>query len=119
MSKVSQNHPWKRRINKQVKNKKPAAPSLFKPYAVCKECGWIHFVVSKKAATAEVRKFNEYYDSLSPDDQENYYGGKKASLAAYKRCFFCGTSHKNTRELRPLDHLPTGSTVQSIMDRNE
>lgn len=55
----------------------------------CKYCGWQHFAVTRRYAEDEVDSFNMYYDSLSPEEQEQNYGNKKSSIRLYERCNFC------------------------------
>lgn len=80
----------------------------------CKNCGWIHFSVTRKYAEAEVNNFNNYFNQLSKEDQSMYYGGEASSIASYENCFRCGNSYKNF--VKALDkEIPKGSTLQPIL----
>lgn len=74
----------------------------------CRQCGWVHFAVSRQHAINAIRQFNDYYDSLSPDEQQECYGGRKASLVrTYGTCNRCGA--KNTRS-----RTSTGKELDAI-----
>lgn len=66
--------------------------------------------VTRDHAEEEVKKFNAYYDKLSPGKQQDYYGGKKATIALYERCFNCGAG----ATFRPFKEgdCPSGVTIQ-------
>lgn len=104
------------------------------PYFCCKNCGWIHFGMSRENCELEVQNFNDYFNTLSDEDKLKYYGGfvrnekgdlvpnsdisaiKKSSIETYQKCFNCGGSYKDFRaatlvELNKID----GSTIQPIM----
>lgn len=76
----------------------------------CKKCGWVHFAVTRAHAEAEIKRFNEYYDSLTEEKQEFYYGSKKSGMHNYDRCFLCGPG----ATFRPFKEgdCPTGCTIQ-------
>ena len=52
----------------------------------CNRCGTVAFEVSREYAIKEVDRFNEYFKSLSPQEQQDYYGGNGASLKMYEYC---------------------------------
>jgi hypothetical protein len=79
----------------------------------CLECGWVYFAVSREHAEAEVSKFNEYFDGLSKVTQEEFYGGRKASIQQYEVCW-CGNPYTNFRESLPGD-CPDGVTLNPII----
>lgn len=85
-------------------------------YLICNGCGWIHFGVSLEHTLDEVKKFNEYYDALLPQKQQEYYGGKRLHVTDYCFCFSCGSLFTRMRKLTKNDHLPNGSTVSPIID---
>lgn len=83
-------------------------------YLKCTKCGWIHFRMSRDYAEASVKSFNDYYDTLSPVEQEQHYGGEKSSISSYERCFLCGTSNQDSVEAMESE-VPFGSTVQPMI----
>lgn len=85
----------------------------------CNKCGWVHFQVSRNHAEAEYKRFNEYYDALSKQEQEDYYGGHGSSIKNYEHCHgICGGSYKNFRDSKEGD-CPNGVTMNPIIDRDE
>ena len=80
----------------------------------CLKCGWVHFGVSREFAQDEVARFNSHYVKLSPQEQEQYYGGKPASITAYERCMACGNGWENFRDFQPGD-CPDGCTLNPII----
>ena len=87
-----------------------------KKYLICNKCGWGHFSLTREEAEQSVKKFNDYFDSLSIEEQNKYYNGEKSSIKHYEQCFRCGESHKNTK-VSDGKELPDGVTVQHmIMD---
>lgn len=84
----------------------------------CNNCGWVSFEVTRQHAEEEVRRFNEYFNSLSPKQQQDYYGGKGAYIELYERCFLCDGSYKNFRDSKTEDY-PEGATLSPIIKRYE
>lgn len=82
----------------------------------CLKCGWVYFEVTRAYAEDEVKRFNEYFDSLPKEQQDEFYGGNKSSVKNYERCW-CGNDYKNFRLSKEGD-CPTGCT-QSPMIRKE
>ena len=80
----------------------------------CNRCGWVHFAMSRERAQSDVDQFNAYYEALSPEKREEYYGNKPASIATYERCFFCGQTDGDFRPYQDGD-CPTGCTVQPVI----
>ena len=80
----------------------------------CNRCGWVHFAMSRERAQSEVDQFNAYYEALSPEKREKYYGNKPASIATYERCFFCGQTDGDFRPYQDGD-CPTGCTIQPVI----
>ena len=78
----------------------------------CPKCGWTHFGVSRVYAVQNVKNFNDYYNSLSPEKQEDFYGNKMAEIGHYEHCFNCGAMYK-TFERR--NNAPEGCTIQPII----
>ena len=84
----------------------------------CKTCGWVHFAISRADAEKHIDDFNAYFDSLSPEEQMKYYGGKRSNLANYDRCDRCGTPYTDFRASEPGD-CPAGCTVGPILDPDD
>lgn len=84
----------------------------------CKKCGWVAFQVSREYAEDQVKRFNEYFESLTKKEQKELYGGKGASLSFYERCIGCGGSYKNFRTFKK-DDCPDGCTLNPVISRNE
>ena len=82
---------------------------------VCGRCGWHHFGVSIEYAEAEIAKFNAFYDTLTPQDQKDWYGGKKSSLSNYDSCMRCGNSYLNFHDELPQDEIGDGHTISPII----
>jgi NADH pyrophosphatase NudC (nudix superfamily) len=84
----------------------------------CKYCGWVHFEVTREYAKNQVKTFNKYYDSLSEEKQQEYYGGNKSFIRTYERCMFCGTCYHNMRKYKKGDS-PMGCTLNPIITRRK
>jgi hypothetical protein len=80
----------------------------------CNQCGWVAFGVTREHAEAEVKKFNAYFDTLSKDQQEEFYGGEGSSIQSYERCMLFNGPHTNFRESKPED-CPYGCTLNPII----
>lgn len=80
----------------------------------CLQCGWVHFAVTREHAIQEVIKFNKYYDTLAPEQQQDYYGGKGSSIASYEGCFLCGVKTPGFRPYKEGD-CPNGVTMQPVI----
>lgn len=80
----------------------------------CKSCGWVHFGVSREYAENEIRHFNEYFESLTEKERQDYYGGRRSSIKEYDRCDLCGGSYKNFRPAEVGD-CPNGVTLGPII----
>jgi hypothetical protein len=85
--------------------------------ATCNKCNWVHFDVTREFAESEVKKFNEYFESLTEEQQDSNYGGLQSTLEDYEHCCRCGNHYKNFRESRPND-CPDGCTLSPIIDKN-
>lgn len=84
----------------------------------CQSCGWVHFEVSRQYAEDEVKSFNEYFDGLTAEQQQDFYNGKKSSVQNYERCMSCGGHYSNFRDSRVGDY-PDGCTINPIIVRTE
>lgn len=85
----------------------------------CKNCGWVHFGVSKQ----HVNDWNIRWIELcktQPEEWLQSFGIKNRippSDKIYYQCFFCGGPHTNFRESKPGD-CPEGCTIQPILDES-
>ena len=75
---------------------------------------------TRQQAQAEVDSFNEYFDTLTPQKQQDYYGGRRSSITRYEHCGNCGGSYINFRVSKP-DDCPDGCTINPIIheEKNE
>lgn len=80
----------------------------------CIKCGWVHMPVTREFAEASVADFNSYFDTLTKDKQDDYYGGRKSSLNSYLHCLNCGGPHTNFRPTKEGD-CPMGCTIGPII----
>ena len=80
----------------------------------CNRCGWVHVSVTRDFAENEVKRFNEYFDTLTEEQQQQWYGGKNSTIKQYEHCFFCGTNYTNFRDFEEGD-CPDGVTMQPII----
>lgn len=87
-------------------------------YVLCKKCFWVHFEVSREHAESEVKKFNEYFQTLSEEDKDRLYGGIPSMIQKYERCNMCGGSYKNFRVAKS-EEVPFGSRVGPIIGKKE
>ncbi len=81
----------------------------------CNKCGWVHFGVTREFAELSVERFNAYFETLSPFEQQDYYSNRKASIESYLKCFNCGNSYTDFRNSKD-DDAPYGVTIQPILD---
>lgn len=84
----------------------------------CNKCGWVHFAVSRKHAEDEVTKFNEYFDTLSKKEQDEFYSGKGSSIRQYEHCMLCDGSYTNFRDSKYGD-CPDGCTINPIISEDK
>lgn len=77
----------------------------------CSKCGWVHFAVTRKRAEEEVAAFNAYFAALSPQQQQDYYGGTGSSLDRYEACW-CGSTQ--FQPSKPGD-CPDGCTLNPVI----
>jgi transcription elongation factor Elf1 len=80
----------------------------------CKKCGHGHFAVSREEAQRQVDEFNQYFDSLTKEDQEKNYGGNKSSIDSYEKCFRCSAKYTESEECKEED-IPLGVTIQPLI----
>lgn len=80
----------------------------------CNKCNRVYFSVSRKYAEKQVAEFNVFYEGLSKQKQQEYYGGKSSSITDYETCWRCGNSYKNFRAAKK-DDCPNGSTMNPII----
>lgn len=80
----------------------------------CLKCGWVAFGVTREHAEQDVKKFNEYFATLSKEKQDEFYGGTGSSIVNYERCMLCNGPHTNFRDSKPGDY-PEGCTLNPII----
>lgn len=78
----------------------------------CNGCGWVHFAVTRAYAENEVKTFNAFYDTLSRQEQLDFYGGRKSRINKYEGCFVCS---KNSFRPAEEDDCPTGVTINPVI----
>ncbi len=83
----------------------------------CNACGWVHFSYTRKQAEQEVEDFNNYFDTLTSQQQQDNYGGRRSSINRYETCDRCGGSYTNFRPFRQND-CPDGCTITPIIHFN-
>jgi hypothetical protein len=87
-------------------------------YTTCKKCGQVHFSVSLAYVQNNVNTFNEYFDTLSIEDQQTLYNGQRSSITPYTKCVVCGNPYTNFKLFENND-CPSGVTINPILERNE
>lgn len=80
----------------------------------CNQCGWVAFGVTREHAEHEVASFNKYFDTLTRQQQIDFYGGEPSGIRQYEKCMLCGGSYKNFRDSKPGD-CPEGCTLNPII----
>lgn len=70
--------------------------------------------VTRDYAEAAVKQFNEYFDTLSKEKQDEFYGGKGSSITQYENCMRCNEPHTNFRIAKYGD-CPDGCTINPII----
>ena len=83
-------------------------------YIKCLNCDWIHFAISRRKAEAEVKKFNQYFETLSETDQQFFYGGEGSCIDNYLRCQRCGVSSSFIPATEKEVEAIYGSTISPI-----
>lgn len=78
----------------------------------------MHFELSKRSVSEEVKRFNTYFKALSKKRQKDLYGGTGSSVAKYKKCMRCGESYKKFVDYKEGD-MPDGCTINPIMCRED
>lgn len=79
----------------------------------CPGCGHIHFGITEEAAVAEVQRFNDYVQRLSPEEWQSGYGGRTASVENYRKCRTCGTP--TAVFVRAIGYENSGLTMQPVV----
>jgi hypothetical protein len=83
----------------------------------CLKCGWVYFEVTREYAENEVKKFNEYFNGLTKEKQDEYYGGRGSSIKTYEQCW-CGSDYKNFRDSKEGD-CPNGVTMSPMIRKED
>ena len=84
---------------------------------VCNKCNWVHMEVSREYAEEQTNLFNVYYSKLTPEKQQDYYGGKDCDIREeYEKCFCCRGPYTNFRDATEADQQRcNGSTIQPLI----
>ena len=85
-------------------------------YIKCIKCGWVYFSISMEIALKEVHEFNAYFNSLSEEQQNKFYGGVGSSIENYENCYRCGNSHENFVNIKNENEVPFGSSINPLLD---
>jgi hypothetical protein len=80
----------------------------------CNNCGWVHFAVTREYAENQTEDFNKYFDSLSVEDRNKYYSGRKSTIRSYEHCFRCDNPYTDFSPAEEGD-CPDGCTIQPII----
>lgn len=84
-------------------------------YKKCNKCGWVHFAVSRSFAETEVTNFNQFFDTLTVEEQQDYYSGNRSSIENYEKCFRCGESHKTATTITEFPNDLDRVTLQPMI----
>ncbi len=76
----------------------------------CRNCGWIHFAVTREYAEHEVHVFNTYYRAQTKEVQNNFAG--ESYVGKYEFCFVCG---KQDFYPTPDGDCPRGVTLNPVI----
>jgi len=87
-------------------------------FCTCNRCGWVHFAVTREYAETESAKFMAYYETLTPEQRENYGKPPINPMPQYERCFSCGQTDGDFRLSNP-DDCPRGCTIQPVIWEQE
>ncbi|QDZ26576.1 hypothetical protein [Noviherbaspirillum sp. UKPF54] len=80
----------------------------------CPRCGRVHRGISQAEAAAAVQEFNEYYDTLTAEEQRQHYGGRRATIESYQRCTTCGCPSSEFLPAQDGDCMP-GATLPAVI----
>lgn len=89
---------------------------------VCNKCGWIHFSISKKDVTEQVKEFGKFINSQDLPTRANFdYADRnwsfKEHFSQYTKCFMCGNGYKDFRAASEYDYSRSrGHTLQPILE---
>lgn len=78
----------------------------------CSNCGWVHFAVTRDYAEKQVAEFNVFFEQATEETKQSY-GGHKATIEQYERCFSCGKSY--TQMTPNVTKKLNGQTIQPIL----
>lgn len=94
----------------------------------CKNCGWVHFEVTKAYVLEYTARWVKYVKSLTAKERSNFYGltakkfnaksYEKECLSGYTKCRLCAGSHKNFKRAKKGD-CPHGCTISPILAKGE
>lgn len=81
---------------------------------VCNKCKTPAFAVSRFYAEQEIKRFNEYFYSLTEIERSQYYGDKPSNISNYENCMYCNSYYKSFRIPRDGE-LRTGESLGPII----
>lgn len=90
-------------------------------YYTCKNCGYVHFVVTASYVYTWMREWVEFWIKSNFETRENY-GMQKGPPTpdSYCKCFYCGNSYKNFKKTPKKKLIALyGSTIQPILHKDE
>lgn len=90
---------------------------MTRKFVTCLKCGWVHMAVSRDYALQQIHAFNEYFKDLTPEQQQDFYGGRKSSMRDYSNCNLCGEAYTEMRPFKEGD-CPDGVTIGPIIDKD-
>lgn len=91
------------------------------PNVKCKNCGWIHFQVSKSYVMDWLEGWKKFWPTLTEEGKSNYgLSDGPPGPEEYTKCQRCGGNYKNFTDATEKDLARIyGSTVSGVLDRNE
>lgn len=94
-------------------------------YRICNKCGRVHFPLSRMEVELDSHRFGKYINSIEPTEQAMFgYGPLSRTkrefsftehVAQSEKCFACGNSYTNFRNVTDLDKINMGQTIQGII----
>ena len=79
---------WCLKLKDELKQTRQGLSSIEIRHVTCRNCGWIHFAVTREYAEAEVHKFNTYFRAQE-QDVKDMFGNKESDIIDYEFCFVC------------------------------
>ncbi len=80
-------------------------------HVTCRNCGWIHFAITREYAEAEVHRFNTFFRAQT-QEVKDAYGNKESWIGEYEFCFVC---MQDDFYETPAEDAPRGVTLNPII----